>query len=216
MRNVVAHSQQDLKGELRICAPPEFGSMVIAPLLAEFREQWPKLTVRLELASHFQSPIVDGFDLAIRGGDLDDSRLIKLNLSTRRVYVCATPAYLEKNGAPSTTNDLTAHPCAVLTTPTRSHPEYCRFLENNELVKHAINAVFFTNNGTALLNFVLSNAGLAMLPDYLADSHIENGTLVQLLEDCSLPPYPINIVYSRNQIGSPKVRRFIAFLKQHF
>ena len=98
-------------GTLRVTAPTSFGRMHIAPHLARFMEAHPELVVNIVLSDEFTDIVAEGFDLAIRIGELDDSSLVARKLAPVRRILCASPAYIERHGIPETVDDLGRHVC---------------------------------------------------------------------------------------------------------
>src|SRR5215472_5204499 len=100
-------------GELIVTAPSALGRLYLIPILAEFLRAYPEIDVRLLLVDRILSLPEDHFDVALRIGELPDSRLIALRVGTIRTVVCASPAYLRARGMPRTPDDLAAHDCVI-------------------------------------------------------------------------------------------------------
>ena len=107
----VAADRIEPRGLLRLNAPVSFGARQIAPLLAEFAERHPRVTVELGLNDRLVDLAEEGWDLAIRIGSLSDSSLIARRVAPCRTVVCASPSYLKARGEPSTVSGLAGHNC---------------------------------------------------------------------------------------------------------
>src|SRR6266403_1503130 len=101
------------RGELRVNATPTFGILQLAPTIADFTTRFPAISVELMLSERMVDLIEEGFDVAVRVGELPDSSLIARQLAPCRMVVCGAPSYFEKHGKPRTPADLTAHNCLM-------------------------------------------------------------------------------------------------------
>lgn len=199
-------------GTLRISAPITFGGCVIAPLAATFRQKYPLVRIELELSNRNVDLIDDGFDVAIRIGDLGDADLIAKPLTAYRMVICASPGYLAQYGRPQTPQDLSAH--QVLShSMWRSHGGWR--LENDDSPDATTDSMFTCNDGNGLRMAAIAGAGLLLQPEILVASDLASGTLVQVLQAYSPRPRPVHIVYRRDQRPLPKLTRFVAYLLDH-
>src|SRR5690349_557203 len=98
-------------GHLRVTAPAGFGRRHVAPLVPRFRELHADVTISLNLSDRVVDLAAEGYDCAIRVGDLPDSSLVSLRLADNRRLCVATPAYLKRHGVPSHPNDLVKFDC---------------------------------------------------------------------------------------------------------
>jgi DNA-binding transcriptional LysR family regulator len=99
------------RGELRVNATPSFGILQLAPAITDFTTRFPAISVELMLSERMIDMIEEGFDVAVRVGELPDSSLIAHQLAPCRMVVCGASSYFEKHGKPRTPADLTAHNC---------------------------------------------------------------------------------------------------------
>jgi DNA-binding transcriptional LysR family regulator len=109
--------QREPRGTLRISAPDSFGWMHVAPALSGFLKRYPDLAVEITLSPAHVNLVEEGFDLAIRIGVLQDSRLLVRKLAPSRIILCAAPAYLEDRGVPRKPEDLAQHNCICTAVP---------------------------------------------------------------------------------------------------
>jgi DNA-binding transcriptional LysR family regulator len=204
--------QEKPSGTLRLTATGDYGTAVIAPVLADFLRANPQLQVDLVLADHVSDLIAERFDLAIRMGRLRDSNLRSARLSGFRQLVVAAPAYLASHAEPRTLADLAGHDwvaLALLSSPLRwtfSAPDGSRRTVRMRQVAQA-------NNVAAAHALVRYGAGVSVLPDYLVTEDVREGRLVVLLAQYSLPECGIYAVYPGRQPPA-KVRAFIDFLRE--
>ena len=111
---LIASRQASPRGLLKVNAPLGFGRSYIAPAIAEFAAKYPEVSLQLQLTDSPADFVQDAFDVAVRFGDLPDTRLIARKIAPNRRLVCASPAYLKTHGVPATPHDLTRHQCIVL------------------------------------------------------------------------------------------------------
>jgi DNA-binding transcriptional LysR family regulator len=196
-------------GTLRISAPITFGACVIAPLAASFRQAHPLVRVELELSNRNVNLIDEGFDLAIRIGELGDADLIAKPLSLYRMVICASPGYLAQYGRPETPQDLSAHHCL-------SHSVWnsrsAWKLGDGDSPGLATESAFTCNDGNGLRLAAIAGAGLLLQPEVLVAQDLASGALVQVLHAYAPKPHPIHIVYRHDQRPLPKLTRFVAHL----
>ena len=101
-------------GHLRITAPAGCGRRHVAPLVPSFRQQHPEVSLSLNLSDRVVDIAAEGFDCAVRVGDLPDSSLVSVRLADNRRICVATPAYLKRHGKPQQPQDLHQHDCLML------------------------------------------------------------------------------------------------------
>jgi DNA-binding transcriptional LysR family regulator len=199
-------------GTLRLTTSTDYGMAVVAPALASFCQLHPQVLVDLALGDRINDLIAERFDLAIRVGWLRDSSMHAARLGSFRQLVVAAPAYLAVHGMPRRPEDLAALgwiAMSVLATPLR-----WTFVSSSGK-RHTVRMrqVAQANNAAAVRAMVLAGAGVAVLPDYLAEEDIRSGRLVALLAQYRLPEGGIHAVYPDKQPPA-KVRSFIDHLRQ--
>ncbi len=113
LESEAASSRSEVCGTLRVAGPPLLGEEVLAPVVASFVLRHPGVRVELALEERFVDVVGDGFDLAIRVGDLADSRLVARRIGTQQFVLCAARDYLARKGTPSRPEDLAQHDCIV-------------------------------------------------------------------------------------------------------
>nr|WP_269077884.1 LysR substrate-binding domain-containing protein [Endozoicomonas montiporae] len=152
--------------------------------------------------------IENGFDLAIRLGQLDDSNMIARQLGVRSQHLCASPGYLEQFGRPETLNDLADHNCLPGTL------DYWRFEENKKIRHLKVSGSLRCNSGNALMDAALKGLGLAQLPNHYVAPVIQSGELVELLAEYQPPAEGIWALYPHNRHLSTKVSLLIEQINQ--
>ena len=197
---------QTPKGRLNLTAPVTFGENKIAPLINDFVARYPELVVNLNLSNQLQDLVSEGYDLAIRLGQLEDSTMIAKRLASRTNHVCASPEYLATHGTPHTLSELDHHNCLQGTR------DYWKFLKSRKPHQVRITGSIRCNSGAALVDAALKGIGIIQLPDYYVDDHLASGRLVSVLERNRAPDDGIWAIYPHNRHLSPKVRLLLDHL----
>lgn len=209
----VSKIQGEPRGELRLNSPMSFGILHIAPLLPAFQARYPEVTVDMVLDDRTVNLVEEGFDLAIRIGDLPDSSLVARRLGACLHVVCATPEYFAQHGVPQSPADLSDHP--ALTYRYQDSPSEWRFIDSDgSFLQVPINSRLQMNNSLALREALLNGAGVTLTPTFVVGQDIRAGKLKAVLLDYRLIELSIYAVYPQRKHLSPKVRAFIDFLAE--
>lgn len=192
-------------GLLRITAPIEFGQLFLGQVLGDFMRQYPQISAEVELTSRHVDPVEEGVDIAILVGQPQDSTLIarKVFETSRRLY--ASPAYLALHGTPQTVAELAGHRAILL--PNDS-PRYWPLLGESIGCQRVLSC----NNITFAREAALAGAGIAGLPIMISDLAVQQGRLLELLPQASLPVGELYAVYPSRRFQAMKVKTFLDFL----
>jgi DNA-binding transcriptional LysR family regulator len=202
-------------GHLRITAPAGFGRRHVAPLVTKFREQHADVTITLSLSDRMVDLAGEGFDCAVRVGDMPDSSLVSVRLADNRRLCVATPRYLETHGTPQHPSDLAKFDCLTLSSDS-SQTRGWAFTVGSELVHLKPGGPLDCSDGQVLHDWCLADYGIAWRSTWEVDSEIAAGQLVALLEDFSAPPNGIYAVFPQRKHLPLRVRLWIDFLKHHY
>lgn len=202
----ITNLQTTPRGLLKITAPVTYGEGTIAPLINDFLTQYPELEVQMNLTNLKVDLVDQGYDLAIRLGQLEDSSMMAKRLGSRTQYVCASPSYVSTYGLPHTLSELEQHNCLIGTL------DYWRFQEKGKARNVRIKGNLSCNSGHALVDAAIKGLGIIQLPDYYVNPFIESGELVSLLENNRQADEGIWALYPHNRHLSPKVRMLLDFL----
>lgn len=211
----VARFQTEPRGALRVSAPMSFSILHLGPVVHSFLERFPGVSVELDLNDAQVDLVKDGVDLAIRIGRLQDSSLIARKIAPCRQVLCASPAYLEKRGAPERPEDLLEHNCIVYTL--LSAPREWRFTSpDGEAFVVPVNGSMHSNNGLVNRAAAIAGAGIVLLPTFYIGDELRAGTLQPIL--CKFRPQEIamHAVYPERRNLMPKVRAFVDHLAATF
>ena len=206
--------QQNPKGTLRISAPVSFALKHMAKLITDFQLQYPLVNIELQLNDRKIDIVDEGFDIALRIGNLKDSSLIAKYIAPIRVILCASPEYLKKHGTPKQPEDLKNHRYL--------HYNYSE-IDSKDNIYQWLNAKnidtrggFDSNNGDILVEAAIAGAGLALQPTFIASNAISSGQLTQVLADLELKPLGLYAVYAHRKLLPSKVRCFIDFIENYY
>jgi len=197
------------KGMLRVSASVWFGSLTLAPLACDYLQRYPAVNLQLSLTDRFVDIIDEGYDVAIRIGNLADSSLIARKLTMFEVAICASPDYLQHAGVPQTPEDLLQHQCLGFS---HWHSQGGWKQINPELAHASIVQRFEADNGQALRIAALKGLGIILMPRALLKDDISAGRLVELLNAYTPPARPIHAVYPRSRQSQPKLSSFVDYL----
>jgi DNA-binding transcriptional LysR family regulator len=211
----VSHLASAPRGRLRINVPMSFGQRHVAPALPDFMARYPELTVDLQLNDRTVDLVEEGYDMAVRIGELPDSSLLARRLAPLNRVVAAAPGYLDRAGRPAHPRELRQHTC-LLYSYLSSGREW-RFRGPDGEVRVPVGGPLEANNGDALLAAAREGAGLVMLPTFLAGDDVRAGALEPVLTDWTREPGgAVSAVFPPGRKLSPKVRVFVDFLAERF
>ncbi|MFV3406352.1 MULTISPECIES: LysR family transcriptional regulator [Pseudomonas] len=211
----VSSSRAEPKGLLRVNAPLGFGRTHVAPAISSFAQRHPEVQVQLHLTDRPINLPDDAIDVAIRFGDLPDSRLIARRIAANRRRLCATPAYLAAYGTPLAPKDLAQHDCIVLRQNDAAFGLW-RFSRGKQSETVKVGGRLSTNDGEVALNWALDGQGILMRAEWNLTEHLRSGRLVEVLEDWETPPADIYAVYLERLNLSAKVAFFVEHLRGFF
>jgi DNA-binding transcriptional LysR family regulator len=202
-------------GHLRITAPAGFGRRHVAPLIPKFRELHRDVTVSLNLGDRVIDLAGEGYDCAVRVGDLADSSLVSVRLADNRRLCVATPAYLKRHGTPRHPNELVKFDCLTLSSEA-SQTRGWVFSVEGEVVHLKPGGPLDCSDGQVLHDWCLAGYGIAWRSRWEVESDIAEGRLVEVLAEFAAPPNGIFAVFPQRKHLPLRVRLWIDFLKHHY
>ena len=211
----VAAERVEPQGVFRINVPVAFGIRQIAPHLAEFARRHPRVAVELGLNDRLVDLAEEGWDLAIRIGNLRDSSLLARRLAPCRMVVCAAPSYLDARGVPHTVAELAAHNCLGYTLA-QSGAERWPMGKRAEF-SIRVSGNLRANNGEALLAAAVAGQGVIYQPTFIVADDLRAGRLLALaLDQPATELLAVYAVYLPDRNPPAKVRAFIDFIAAQF
>lgn len=207
--------QSRVTGTLNVTAISAFARTQLCKLMPEFMARHPELRVELSLTERQVDLINERVDLAIMiSEEVLDHSLASRKLATNHRVICASPAYIEKHGAPKKPEDLLKHNC--LTHSSLQHFNDWQFTENGKIEVHSVTGNFRTNSASALHEAVKAGIGIARLATFVTQPSLASGELVPLLTEHTHDSSNIIAVYPHRRHLSTRVRAFIDFLIEQF
>ena len=202
-------------GHLRVTAPAGFGRRHVAPLVPGFLAQHADVSLSLNLSDRVVDIVNEGFDCAVRVGDLPDSSLVSVRLADNRRLCVATPAYLARAGTPQSPAELTKHQCLTLSSDA-SQTRGWAFLVEGEVTHLRPGGRLDCSDGQVLHDWCLAGQGIAWRSTWEVEGDIAAGRLVPLLETYAAPPNGIYAVFPQRRHLPLRVRLWIDYVKHSF
>lgn len=200
-------------GHLRVTAPAGFGRRHVAPLVPDFLAQHPEVSLSLNLSDRVVDIANEGFDCAVRVGDLPDSSLVGVRLADNRRLCVAAPSYLQRAGLPASPADLARHQCLTLSSDA-SQTRGWAFLVDGSLTHLRPGGRLDCSDGQVLHEWCLQGLGLAWRSTWEVQADLAEGRLRSVLDDFAAPPNGIYAVFPSARHLPLRVRLWIDFLKQ--
>ena len=202
-----------LRGQLRITCSVSFAYAQLAAVVADFLVQYPQLKIDLN-ASEGALNLVDArIDLAIRISAEPDPALIGRVLAPCASVLVASSSYLAVHGVPEGPADLSKHRCLSYANFGKS---VWTLRRGDAQTQVSVGSHFSANEATALLSAALAGGGIALQPTYLANKHLADGSLQQVLPSWTLPDMAIYALYPSRKNLSPAVRALLDYLVARF
>jgi DNA-binding transcriptional LysR family regulator len=196
------------RGVLRVTATTAFGRHQVSPCAMAFVREHPAVRVELNLDDAVVDMLAGGYDLAVRIGPMEDSRLISRRVAPNHRVVCASPEYLKRRGIPRVPEDLLNHDC--LTLYTSGSPLQTWTLGRGRQARAIrVRGPLAADNGEILVDWALAGAGLAFKSIWDIDEELTSGRLVTVLDEYVPESYDIHLVYPSRQFLPAKTRHFI-------
>lgn len=197
------------EGKLKISVPFAFAADLIGPAVGQFSQRYPGIQLEFVLSNEVQDLIGGGFDLAIRVGKLSDSSLIRRKLGTQPQFLVAARSYIDAEGAPSHLDDLTDH-CVVGYVPRQS----LTFHGPEGQVERTFECRVSANDPKTLAAIVRGGGGIAMLPRFLVQDGLADGTLEVLLPTYRPGSVDLSIVRHGSPVSNPRADLFARFVQE--
>ena len=198
------------RGLLRVTMPLNFG--FLAPLITGFMRRFPEVPIELVGTSRVVDLVEEGFDVAIRAGELSDSSLVARSLGTLKSYLVASPGYLRRHGMPKRPEDLAGLDCIVF--GEGSERISWQLTRGGKVTRIRISARLVVNDFEFLDHAAKSGLGIAILPLFRCIDDLRVKRLRRVLPEWSAREVPIHAVYPSLRHLSPKVRAFLDHLRE--
>ena len=214
MESKLGGLQQNPKGVLRISAPVSFALKHMAKLITDFQIHYPLVKVDLQLTDRKVDIVEEGFDVALRIGQLKSSSLIAKKVAPIRVMLCAAPDYLNKHGTPTQPEDIAEHRYL--------HYSYMN-MDGKDDIYQLLKAKYLkqgselrSNNGDVLVDAAIAGAGIVLQPTFIISEALISSKLVVVLPELEPEALGLYAVYAHRKLLPHKVRCFIDFVEGYY
>ncbi|MHC8367285.1 LysR family transcriptional regulator [Pseudomonas sp. ZT5P21] len=209
-------SRAEPSGTLKVTAPLPIGLNILAPALPRFRERYPKLGIDLRLGDQFFDIIEQGIDVALRVGNLADSRLISRPLAPHRIGAFASPDYLARRGTPREPADLMQHDCVNFRYQSSGQMLRWPYQAGERTAEITPDAAIVVDVSDAVAAVLAAGGGVGISPNYVAAPYVQRGELIPVLPQFALERSTITALWPESRRGSPNVKVFVEFLLELF
>ncbi|MGN2252767.1 LysR substrate-binding domain-containing protein [Frateuria sp. GZRe12] len=203
-------SDGELAGRLCVHLPANYGRYCVAPLLADFMREHPRVRIEATYDDAYVDMVAGRVDLAVRLGRLADVQLVARRVGTMRLFACASPEYLAAAPPLRDPADLKAHRCIAFSGYRRG--TLWSFSRQRQRRSVRIDPVLTCNDAQAIRDAALAGVGIGLQGDYMADGLVADGRLVDLFPDWQLPSFPIHLLWLPGADRTPALRRLIDHL----
>ncbi|CDG83875.1 LysR family transcriptional regulator [Janthinobacterium agaricidamnosum] len=211
MEESVSSGRAEPKGLLKVNSTLGFGRTVIAPLVSRFAQRHPDVEVRLQLTDRPINLVEEAYDLAIRFGELPDTRLSARKIMSNRRFLCASPAYLQQAGVPQVADDLTRHRC-ILHRQNDDAYGIWRLEKGRKVDTVKVRGAVASNDGDVVLGWALDGHGILPRSEWDLAKYLDSGRLQVVLPDYTLEPADLYVYYPSRAHLPARMRTFIDFL----
>ncbi|TFY99930.1 LysR family transcriptional regulator [Ramlibacter rhizophilus] len=204
-----------LGGLLRVNATLGFGRMHVAPAIAAFARRHPQLEVQLQLSVNPPALSEDAFDVCVRFGEPPDARVVARMLAPNRRLLCASPAYLQRQGEPRSPRELAAHSLIAIRQGDQAYG-LLRLRAGKRVEAVKVHGSLSTNDGEVAVQWALAGLGIVLRAEWDVGRYLRSGRLVQVLPNWQAPAADIHAVYPVRHQSTTRVRAFVDHLAEHF
>jgi len=200
------------RGHLRVNCGSAYANHKLTPVLPEFTELYPDITIEVSVTDRRINPITEQADITIRVGALLDSDLVAIPLGTVKRVIAASPSYIAKHGAPEQPCDLARHSCLLLSG--FPHQANWPFDQKDERTEIAVKGRMTSDSAEALLHAAVAGLGIIRLGNFLGAEALASKQLVPVLADCHIQdPQSISALIPSGRQSVPRVRALLDFLR---
>lgn len=200
------------RGNLRVTAPVLFGRLYVLPIVNALLHEHHALSIHLTLSDRNVNLFEEGVDVAVRVGELADSSLIAVRLGLTTPVLAASPAYLQKRGAPTSPAELKSHDIILFEGigATNEWP----FGANRNMVR--VEPRLIVNGADAAITAAEAGIGITRTLSYQVRDAVRARRLMLVLKEFAPPPLPVSIAYQARRIASANVAVFVKAMRDQF
>lgn len=199
-------------GQLTVTAPVLFGELYVAPVLGDYLDRFPLVSINALLVDRVVNMTDEGVDVAVRIGHLQQSGQQAIKVGEVRRVVCASPAYLDQHGRPQRPEQL--REAKLVTSSSSQLVSEWTFVDAGQPLKVPIEPRLVVTANNAAINLARLGWGMTRVLSYQVAAAVAAGELELVLEDFEPAPLPIHVVFQQNGRVPAKVNTFVDFLSQ--
>ena len=204
-----------LVGTVRVSAPSDLARTVLMPMFDEFLHLHPAVKLALNAGDRVLDVLRDEVDLAIRYGELSDSRLVARSLSLAHPVVSASSEYLRRHGTPHTPTDLADHNCIAFMRGGRTFNSW-RFGQNGQWTTVRVSGDRIVDDASLAREWAVSGAGIIFMTEIEQQRALQSGKLVRILSEWETDPYPLHALLPSGRFVPNRVRALVDFIAGRF
>lgn len=213
--SLIKDNQENPSGELKINAPMSFGTMHLSQAIIDFMSLYPDIRVQLVLSDEKVNPVSNGFDMTVRIASPSDSMaLIEHTIVEARRVICASPQFIERYSKPITLECLKQSPCLHYGNLPSGNNWKLTGPDGEKSIR--VNGVLCSNNAEVLRDACIAGMGFALLPTFIAGKALDEGKLVQVLNEYQAPELQLALLYPPNRHLSARIALFVKFMQDRF
>ncbi|MBS1165089.1 MAG: LysR family transcriptional regulator [Proteobacteria bacterium] len=216
IEQVAMAARSEPSGTLRVAAPLPIGLHLIAPILPAFRGRHPKVTVDLRLNDQIVDITEEGIDVAIRIGDVPDSRLLSRKLAPHRLCCFASPAYLAARGTPKHPEEIERHDAVNLRYQSSGQSLRWPFRIGDREIEILPPAGIVVDVSEAVMKTLAAGGGIGIGATFIAAPYVARGELVPVLSEFAVERHNITALWPESRRTNPAVRAFLDLLQTTF
>lgn len=209
--------KSEVSGVLRVAAPKALSRQVLMPMILDFIQEFPKVSLQLKVADHYIDPIGDEVDVIIHITDKPNIGLIARTLSQCRLVLCASPDYLKQHGTPEHPDQITAHNCLCLGENPRDR--IWDFTKEEQKLSINANGSFAVNHSEIRREAVLRGIGLSVFPEFAIQEYLDSGKVVEVLQDWRIGGnYQGQVIaqYAQSKFIPGQIKAFVDYMQSKF
>lgn len=207
-------SKNTICGELRISAPELWGELVLAPIIINFKKQYPDVKFIVDLSNELVDIYENNVHIAFRSTDLKEEPYYSKHIIADEFVMCASKEFVLSHLPINTPQNLNKHPFITLI---QKHSQYdqINFIHNGTPIKHHVKGEFLFNKSKVIYKALKAGLGIAVLPKYLVIKDLESGSLVEIMPDYKIKGSNFYALYTQRRKESLLVNYFIDFVCDH-
>ncbi|VED50603.1 LysR family transcriptional regulator [Raoultella terrigena] len=209
-----AQSQEgELTGRVRLSVPTTYGHYRLPPLLARFARQYPQVQVELNITNRNVDLVAEGFDLAIRLGQLPDSGLVARKLEDAALLLVASPDYLQRMGTPRTLEELQRHLCLPFVMPRTGRLAPWVFRDGGADVDWLpASSIKTSDDVLGVVSLAERGMGICQSYEFIVRERMQRGQLIEVLPQYRGRSRPFSVIYAPHRHQSAATRAMIDLL----